>query len=628
MKKLLKSKKFLAISGGCAAALILIVIVVVSAFILPAQRYQDAITLFAEQDYVKAYETLQKVPAGKENTAQLLPYYEAYALYTQKEFARAAECFEQIADYPDCLNMAKYCRGLQLATDKKYIEAYTVFSSLGNFQDSAALANEQHYRYAQELLNNSDYETAATEFLSLGDYENSAELVKECHYLQADDLLKKGKYSEAETAFLSLGDYKNSGEMAKESRYLLAGDLMKKGAYEYAAAHYKFLGEYKDSTDLCSQCLYTQATQYMQSGKYSSARTLFQELGDYNDSVEQFRECSYREVQNFLSMGDYEKAIPYLTELADYKDSVELLHSSQYTVAQNYLYAGDIDRALEYFTILGDYEDSATYAENLPQYKRGKELAAGGDFTGAAQILSELSGFLDSDALASQYAKTASDRMPYTDFQGKAAYTIFVPKSNLSFDILGSGDSYSLTSSQNTTLLNELYEIYGKNAENKNRILSDSYSCCLENTGNKNGNKRGVLIVSGYKSDYIDLTDCDISASIVGYDWMHIHRKSNTSTIKNLAMSFQVGTNEICVSSNFVNAREARILIALSVLRNNSDKVRYNNIDILYAGNAKGYSHDYCSFNIGNIGVFIIGNKTGEALEMAKYMIDHYHKGS
>ena len=107
--------------------------------------------------------------------------------------------------------------------------------------------NSSDYKKATELLESGSYEEAAELFSSLGDYEDSAELLKTCHYKEAEALLENDQYMDAADIYASLGDYEDCKDKYQECLYEQAGVLVNEGKLEEAADMYDSLNQYKDS---------------------------------------------------------------------------------------------------------------------------------------------------------------------------------------------------------------------------------------------------------------------------------------------------------------------------------------------------------------------------------------------
>ena len=77
-------------------------------------------------------------------------------------------------------SMIDYKKAEKLRTDGDYAAAQEMYIALGDYKDSAELANECGYQLAKAAYDSEDYETAAGLFDKLGSYKNSAELKQDC----------------------------------------------------------------------------------------------------------------------------------------------------------------------------------------------------------------------------------------------------------------------------------------------------------------------------------------------------------------------------------------------------------------------------------------------------------------
>ena len=69
-----------------------------------------------------------------------------------------------------------------------------------------------NYKKATSLFDDGKYQEAAEIFVKLGDYEDSAEMANKCRYEAAKALFDAGSYEEARSAFSDLGEYEKSQE--------------------------------------------------------------------------------------------------------------------------------------------------------------------------------------------------------------------------------------------------------------------------------------------------------------------------------------------------------------------------------------------------------------------------------
>lgn len=85
-------------------------------------------------------------------------------------------------------SLIDYKKAEKLRTDGDYAAAQEMYIALGDYKDSAELADECGYQLAKAAYDSRDYETAAGLFDKLGSYKNSAELKQDC-----DDNLLRAK---------------------------------------------------------------------------------------------------------------------------------------------------------------------------------------------------------------------------------------------------------------------------------------------------------------------------------------------------------------------------------------------------------------------------------------------------
>ncbi len=167
-----------------------------------------------------------------------------------------------------------YNKAAKLMSEQNYSEALTTFQKLGDFKDSAALAEqcstqikEANYKKGFELFKAGNYEEARSTFDALGNYKDSAVQVKTCEnakkevkYKNAVALLDKGDTAGALNAFRELGDYKDSKErvtgIGNKDAYDKAMSLYNNGSYAEAKTAFLNLGDYKDSSSMAAQCAY------------------------------------------------------------------------------------------------------------------------------------------------------------------------------------------------------------------------------------------------------------------------------------------------------------------------------------------------------------------------------------
>jgi tetratricopeptide (TPR) repeat protein len=80
---------------------------------------------------------------------------------------------------------------------------------------SLAGCTASDYKAAVKTMESGDYAAASAAFKALGDYEDSAALAQQCDYLLATELYNSGDYAAALAAYEALGDYEDSADLAR-----------------------------------------------------------------------------------------------------------------------------------------------------------------------------------------------------------------------------------------------------------------------------------------------------------------------------------------------------------------------------------------------------------------------------
>ena len=109
------------------------------------------------------------------------------------------------------------------------------------------------YKTAMQLMESGDAAAASEMFKALGDYKDSADLANECDYTVAKDTYGAGEYEKAAELFTALGDYEDSADQVNACRYAIAQSTYDTGEYEKAAELFAALGDYEDSAALAVQ---------------------------------------------------------------------------------------------------------------------------------------------------------------------------------------------------------------------------------------------------------------------------------------------------------------------------------------------------------------------------------------
>ena len=238
-------------------------------------------------------------------------------------------------------NLSAYNSAKTLLENKEYDYAHDKFLALGDFSDSADMANQSIYLKAENYFNNGYYQDSIDVWDSLGSYSDSKDRINQAYdtwhdsdYQAAMTLKNDGKYTEAEQAFIALGDYSDSAaqaadcvELFKKAKYDSAVQLKNEGKYEDAKAVFTDLADYSDSKTQVNSCVelkkeadYKTATSLVTSGKYSEAIKIFVTLPGYKDSADQIKESRYLLGKATIKT-DPKNAIAQFNTIGSYKDS-------------------------------------------------------------------------------------------------------------------------------------------------------------------------------------------------------------------------------------------------------------------------------------------------------------------
>ena len=107
-------------------------------------------------------------------------------------------------------------------------------------------ADSRSYANAKKLEESGAYAEAISVYTQIGDYQDSSDRIKACQYGIAEGLLAEGKYEEAYDAYSAVCDYQNSSEQMTACKYGMAGNLMAAGKYSDAYDMYTSIADYSD----------------------------------------------------------------------------------------------------------------------------------------------------------------------------------------------------------------------------------------------------------------------------------------------------------------------------------------------------------------------------------------------
>lgn len=170
-----------------------------AAYCQKGMRYRDAVTLMEEESFSEAKEGFDAISGFKDASelskqcSQALDYEEAMSLYEEGDYAAAAAAFASAGEYrnaqkyvAECNTYVDYDRAKQLMETGEYDEAKALLAPLDSavFTDKDALVTECEnmplYLEAKTALENDKRYTAYSLFSSLGDFKDSATLASSC----------------------------------------------------------------------------------------------------------------------------------------------------------------------------------------------------------------------------------------------------------------------------------------------------------------------------------------------------------------------------------------------------------------------------------------------------------------
>ena len=259
------------------------------------------------------------------------------------EIGSFSDSYELAAKAYDCADAVDFANAQKLLAEGKYQEAYELFLSISEYQDSASKAEEAlllwNYSVAESLENKRDYYNAYLAFTALGEFFDSAERAASCYekycaaeYAKAERLERNGDYQKAYETFLAISGYKDSESRAEAAlitaNYNSACALENDGKYFEAYKAFKALGAFKDSPECAERCLekeYVRADKLENKENFSEAYFAFQNIAAYKDSktrAEAIKEKAYYQAgTEAIHKGSFEDAAEYFGTISYYEDS-------------------------------------------------------------------------------------------------------------------------------------------------------------------------------------------------------------------------------------------------------------------------------------------------------------------
>lgn len=381
----------------------------------PLGEYKQALALCARANYEIAQEMLLREDldsamayfklAGDYQDAETQMKSCAHSLgkiaMQENDWERALACFEQAQDYLNSKALADTCLcSLALeqieAGDRE--AAMTTLASVSDENKSEEvrqLEKECYYTLAVEAQKAGDLTSAEELYEEIGDYADSDKQLRIVSYALAQEDLENKEYERALWRFEKLGNYRKSEANAKTCRYELGMAAMESEDYEQAITWFSALGNYKKSAHYLSEAKLRMADKHIQSGNNNQAEALL--TGSNSADAAQMLESIHLEEGAALeAAGKIAQAITYYAGMTDSQEAALRLKRLHYEQAQQYELAQDWFMAAESYFDAKDYEDAAERSKLCfdtlygNQAQEARDAAAGGDFSAAIAILSQL----------------------------------------------------------------------------------------------------------------------------------------------------------------------------------------------------------------------------------------------
>lgn len=258
-----------------------------------------------------------------------------------------------------------YNRGAAYMADGNYDYAITVYTRLGNYEDSPELLLEAEKAYAASLYEAGQYQSAIEMYKKLG---NQDEMILQCYNGWVLSMEKAGQYMEAlqlaESSGLAIDE-----TIINEIKYQLGRQCFDSQAYEDAIRYFTEVKDYEDSQKLINEVSYEYGMQMMEVGDYEKAIELFKNIGSYKDVQEQLIKVQYLMGMRYKESKSYETAIECFEASIEYEDSAQQIKECYFVQAKDYLTQRQYEKAMEYFKLAEDYEGAEeAYYGALYQY--------------------------------------------------------------------------------------------------------------------------------------------------------------------------------------------------------------------------------------------------------------------
>ena len=245
-------------------------------------------------------------------------YEEATRLYAEEKYGEAAALFDKVRHYRDAddlaarakkadAEIASYSRAKKFLENERWDDAYDAFTDLGNYLDSAQLAQESRYRKGLSLIAGESFAEARDIFRTLGGYRDSAFIA--AHFF--DRLLSEevSLNLECNGPLTTSYRYDSSGRIAEKTEHFSAYPGMQDRVYVYSyedngfytvtesqvGKRYDDEGSYLGQGDVIS---YVYEYEFYPDGSVQYCTGLDANTGDYRSSAAYDEHGSLTSIQN------------------------------------------------------------------------------------------------------------------------------------------------------------------------------------------------------------------------------------------------------------------------------------------------------------------------------------------
>ncbi|MCM1329481.1 MAG: zinc-ribbon domain-containing protein [Ruminococcus sp.] len=272
-------------------------------------RYQKARQLMENGKYPEAADAFTSLD-GYENSDALVQecMLKIAENYMENGEFEAAMSVYSAAGKSDLAETAAADRAAKYAAEGDYFTA----AELAEKYCGDGLAEEYLYLGADKARTDGVFKTAADVFYRLGDYKNSAALAEECTYeFYLAEYEKNGASEETARGFYFLGEYENSRELYLQNAYEYGVQRFENGDFAAAAAMFRNAASYKDAGGQLYLARYELAKS-LEEDDPASAKSIFSMLGNYRDSSSH-KTAAARKISEIWYADGYTSANGYCT---------------------------------------------------------------------------------------------------------------------------------------------------------------------------------------------------------------------------------------------------------------------------------------------------------------------------